>query len=130
MNHQKVNKTKRFEIRLKEADHQRLIALYQKSTCRSLASFSSMVVFNQPVTLLTRNASMDDLMAELIALRREFSAAENTFRDLVQKLDGLDQGPENLHWLLRIDSHQTTFLEKMEEINLKIAQLSDLWLQL
>jgi hypothetical protein len=49
--------------------HKRMLA----TTCRSKSEFVRKVLFNKPVRVLIRNESIDDMIEELISLRRELA---------------------------------------------------------
>ena len=72
---------------------------------------------------------MDDLMAELILLKNELSAIGNNFNQLVKRLHIMDDKQDLNSWLLLNEKHKENFFTKVEEINQKITQLSDQWLQ-
>ena len=72
---------------------------------------------------------MDDLMAELILLKNELSAIGNNFNQLVKRLHIMDNKQDLNSWLLLNEKHKENFFTKVEEINQKITQLSDQWLQ-
>ena len=72
---------------------------------------------------------MDDLMAELILLKNELSAIGNNFNQVVKRLHTMDDKQDLQSWLLLNEKHKENFFKKVEEINQKITQLSDQWLQ-
>ena len=72
---------------------------------------------------------MDDLMTELILLKNELSAIGNNFNQVVKRLHTMDDKQDLQSWLLLNEKHKENFFKKVEEINQKITQLSDQWLQ-
>src|ERR1700733_7193519 len=53
--------------------HQRMLA----TTCRSKSEFVRKVLFKKPVRVLIRNETIDDMIEELVCLRRELATLPN-----------------------------------------------------
>ena len=68
-------------------------------------------------------------MTELVRLRNELSAIGNNFNQLVKRLHTASQFQDIKALALRCKDDQEKFTEKVKEINLKIAEMSDKWLQ-
>jgi hypothetical protein len=68
-------------------------------------------------------------MTEMIRLRNELNAIGNNFNQAVKKLHTLNRLTEFKTWLILNENNQKILLEKVEEIKLKINQISDKWLQ-
>ena len=87
------------------------------------------MLLGKPVTVYTRDQSVDELMAELVRLRNELSAIGSNFNQLVKRLHTASHFQEIKTLALQTESDQKKFLEKTNEINLKIAEMSDKWWQ-
>ena len=81
------------------------------------------------MTVNHRNASLDELMTELIRLRNELTAAGNNFNQAVKKLNSLSQISQFRDWLIAYDSDKKKLLDQIEEIKNHIAETSKKWLQ-
>ena len=81
------------------------------------------------ITVYTRSESMDDLMTELILLKNELSAIGNNFNQAVKRLHSMGDKQDLNFWLILNEKDKENFFKKVEEINQKITQLSDQWLQ-
>ena len=129
MSETKNNHSKWLHIRLKEDELTRINKKFSSSTCRKLSEYARRVLLDKIITVYTRSESMDDLMAELILLKNELSAIGNNFNQLVKRLHIMDDKQDLNSWLLLNEKHKENFFTKVEEINQKITQLSDQWLQ-
>jgi uncharacterized protein YggL (DUF469 family) len=129
MKDQKKNRTQWLHIRLTEEEHKKINAQFEKTTCRNLCEYARKILFTKPTTVLQRNESLDDFMAEMIALRNELSSIGSNFNQAVQKLHTLDHVPELKIWLRLNEGLQESFIHKTEQIKNKINQMSDQWLQ-
>ena len=129
MSKSKNNLSKRIYVRLKENDfhvlHKRLAA----TTCRKLSEYARLVLLNRPVTIKQRDQSLDDFMTEMIKLRNELNKVGNNFNQSVKKLHTLEQIFEFKSWLITNETDKKMLFEKIDEIKLKISQISDKWLQ-
>jgi hypothetical protein len=123
------NRCKWLHIRLKEDELSKINKKFSASTCRKLSEYARRVLLDKVITVYTRSESMDDLMTELILLKNELSAIGNNFNQVVKRLHTMDDKQDLQSWLLLNEKHKENFFKKVEEINQKITQLSDQWLQ-
>jgi hypothetical protein len=102
---------------------------WKKSTIRERSEYIRRILFGKAVTVYTRNQSLDELMAELILLRKELNAIGLNFNQAAHRLDTLDHLPQMRHWLQTFESDRDMFFAKVEEIKLKVNSISEQWLQ-
>ena len=129
MKSDKINLTRKVTVRFKPAEYNKVHAAFKATTKRKLSEYIRYVLLDKPVTVYTRNKSMDDFMEEMILLRNELSAIGNNFNQTVKRLHTLDRFPEIKSWALHNEKSKENFMQKIEEINQHIAQFSDKWLQ-
>ena len=58
-----------------------------------------------------------------------FNAIGNNYNQVVKKLHSLDHGPEIKTWAILNESAKKMFQKKVEEIQEKMDQIYQLWLQ-
>ena len=103
---------------------------WKQSTIIKLSEYLRRMLFGKPVTYYTRNKSLDELMAELIPLRRELNALVLNFNQAAQRLDALEHLPHaEQHRLREFERDKTLLISKVEEIKIKINLISTQWLQ-
>ncbi len=129
MSEQTNNRVKWVHIRLTGAEYQRINSGFQQSTKRKLSQYVRSILLDKPITVYTRNRSYDDFVAEIILLRNELNAIGNNFNQSVKKLHTMHHEAEIKAWALMNENSKQLFFKKVEEINLKIAQISDKWSQ-
>ena len=125
----KNNLTKRIYIRLKPSDFNIIHKRFSASTYRKLSEYTRDVLLNRPVTIKQRNQSLDDFMTEMIRLRNELNKIGNNFNQSVKKLYTLRQINEFKTWLVLNENDKKILIEKVNEIKLKISQISEEWLR-
>lgn len=126
---EKKNLTRKVTVRFKPDEYNKVNASFKRTTKKRLSEYIRYVLLDKPVTVYTRNQSADELMQELVRLRNELSAIGSNFNQLVKRLHTASHFPEIRQLTLSAEVAQKIFLEKCDEINLKIAEMSDKWLQ-
>jgi MobC-like protein len=121
------NRTKIITLRLAPAEYEQLKKKFKTTTCRKLSEYIRKVLLTGKVTVLTRNQSLDDFMAEMIALRNELSALGNNYNQAVHKLHILNNLPELREWVLKHYVSHEIFINKVEEIKKRINQFAEKW---
>ena len=123
MKEAKKVRSKWLTIRLNEDEEKKLNRLFEKTTSGNLSEYGRDVLLQNPVTILHRNQSADEFLAEMIQLKNELNAIGNNFNQVVKKLHTLDHIPEFRTWVLLNESAKKTFFKKVEEIKEKLNQI-------
>jgi len=125
MKSEQVNLTRKITIRLKQTEYNKLDWEFKKTTKRKLSEYLRYVLLEKPVTVYTRNQSLDEFMNELKLLRNELSAIGNNYN----QTNSLRHISEIKFWAILNEKNRREFMEKIAEINFRIAKFSDKWLQ-
>jgi len=126
---QKTNRSKLLQVRLTPKELEKINHAFSHSTTRKLSDFVRKKLLDKPITVYTRNQSLDDFMAEMILLRGELNAIGNNYNQVVKRLHSLQQLTEIKSWLILNESSKQILLKKVEEIKVKINQINEQWLQ-
>ena len=129
MKDQKNNRNRLVGVRFSMEEYASLKSKFQSTTSRQLSDYIRRVLLNKKVTVFTRNKSLDEFMAEMMALRKELNALGNNFNQVVKRLHSLQHFEEVKAWLIINESTKQILLRKVEEIKSKINQFSDKWSQ-
>jgi len=116
-------------VRFKQAEYNIINASFKKTTKRKLSEYIRFVLLEKPVTVYTRDQSIDDLMAQLVLLKNELSAIGSNFNQAVKRLHIMDKPAELKPWILVNEKHKENFFSKVIEINQKISEIASVWLQ-
>lgn len=122
-------RSKWLTIRLSEEEEKRLQKFQKRTTTASLSEYARSVLLKEPVTILFRNQTADEFLAEMILLKNELNAIGNNFNQAVHKLHTLDNIPEIKAWAILNETGKKSFLKKVEEINQRLHQIYELWSQ-
>lgn len=115
--------------RLTEDEYKVIEKGWKNSTCVKISDYLRRVVFNRPVVKTYRNKSVDDLMEELVLLRRELNRIGVNFNQSVKRLHTLRDLPEFKRWLLTNEVEKKTLANKLDEIKNHIKKMAQSWLQ-
>jgi hypothetical protein len=123
------NRIKWLHLRLTEQEYKKIHLGFSRSTKRKISEYVRSILLDKPITVYTRNQSFDDFVAEMILLRNELKAIGNNLNQSVKRLHVMHHDVEIKSWALLHEKNKQLYFKKVEEINLKIAQMSDKWSQ-
>ena len=86
-------------VRMNQEEFDKLETNRKKTTERSNSDYIRKVATDQPVKILSRNASQDALANEIIRLRKELNAVGQNLNQAVRKLHTLKMIPEFRTWI-------------------------------
>jgi uncharacterized protein YgfB (UPF0149 family) len=123
------NRSRIIGIRLTPQEYTEISSRFKATTSRKLSDYLRHVLLNGSVTIRTRDQSLDDFMALLIDLRKEFNAAGNNLNQSVKKLHSFRDNKELLPWIIAHEVHVKAIFKNTDEIKGRINQFADLWLR-
>lgn len=129
MKEEKINRTKLLQVRLTIKEVTQINDAFSKSIYRKLSDYARKKLLDKPVSIYTRNQSLDDFMAEMIKLREELNAIGINYNQVVKRLHTLHHFDEIKSWLAHNESSRQFLFKKIDEIKCKMAQINDQWLQ-
>ncbi len=129
MEEENKNRTRWLHLRLTSSEYETLQKQFGKSTCRKLSDYARKNLLQKPVVLKYRNESLDELMSELILLRKDLNGIGNNFNQVVKKLHTLVQISEFKHWIMVYEIEKKVLFNSINQIKKHIENLSKKWLQ-
>lgn len=125
----KENRKRIVGMRFTTKEYEQIEKKWRDSTCRKLSEYLRKIIFNKPIVATYRNKSLDDLMTEMIQLKKELNGIGNNFNQAVKKLHTLHQIGEFKQWLEVYESEKNVLLNKVEEIKNITGKIGEQWLQ-
>ncbi|MEO9022934.1 MAG: hypothetical protein ABI237_10990 [Ginsengibacter sp.] len=126
---EKINRARKVTIRFTDAEYNKIELSFKATTKRKLSEYLRYVLLDKPVTVYTRDQSLDHIAVALSLLKSELSAIGNNFNQAVKRLHTMNKIPEIKSWAEWNEKNRMLFMQKTEEINQKIAQLVQQWWQ-
>lgn len=124
-----TNKTKWLHVRLSEDEYSNISEQFKQTTCRKLSEYIRNKLLQKHITTYYRNKSLDDVMAELIPLRKSLFALSNNFNQAVHKLNAMQPSEYAERWIKSFEQSQINVLQQVEEANNTIKKIAGSWLQ-
>lgn len=116
-------------LRLTGSEYAELEKSWKGSTVRKLSEYVRRLLFGKSLTVYTRNKSVDELIAELVVLRRELNAIGVNFNQAVHRLNMLDHSPQMEVWVQSFERDKRRFFSAVESIQARMKLISSSWLQ-
>jgi hypothetical protein len=116
-------------VRLSDIEHAELQRHFTNSTCRGLSDYVRKLILSKPINVKYRNASVDDFLADMLALKKELNALGNNFNQSVHKLHTLDHVPEIHQWAMTNERSKEALFQKIDQILNRVNELHKLWFQ-
>lgn len=123
------NRKRRIYVRLTDKEFTILENQLKVTTCNKLSDYVRRCLFNKPITTITRDASVDDLILQLSHLNRELNAIGNNFNQLVKRVNTSPQFTDAKGLLALFESQKKTMFAKIDEVKEQLQKLAERWLQ-
>jgi hypothetical protein len=116
-------------LRLTDQEKIQIHKAFLKTTQRRISDYARNILLGKPMIANYRNASMDEMMIELIALRKDLNGLANNFNQTVHKLHTLDHGYALEGLLNHYEKQRKVLFEKVENMRLMMNKIGKEWLR-
>ena len=117
------------KIRLKPSEQEALGKRLRKTTFQNLSEYARAMILGKPVMVLTRDKAMDDLLEELIFLRKELNAIGNNLNQAVKNINAAHGHADNRIWMSLLTVINAKLEPAITDIKNRLTQYADLWWQ-
>jgi len=129
MKTENTNRTRIIGLRLTPAEYEKIKKKWQATTSPKLSDYVRAMLFQKTLVGTYRNASLDEMMPEMIRLRTELNALGNNLNQAVKKLHSMQQIPNFRDYMIRFEIDRKILANKVEEIKNHIEKYAGLWLR-
>ncbi|WPU94830.1 hypothetical protein SNE25_04750 [Mucilaginibacter sabulilitoris] len=123
------NRSKWIKVRLKPSEEEAFSKDFKKSTFQNLSEYGRAMILGKPVTIVYRDKSMDEVLEELIQLRRELNFIGNNLNQAVKNINSAHGHPDTRLWMNLLTVINGKLEPSITEIKEHISRYSDLWSQ-
>ncbi|OAQ41981.1 mobilization protein [Pedobacter psychrophilus] len=116
-------------LRLSEVEKIQIHKAFLKTTQRRMSDYGRKILLGEPMIASYRNASMDELMNELIKLRKDLNGLANNFNQTVHKLHTLDHESSIQSLMNHYEIQRERLFNKVEEMRLMMNKIGSEWLR-
>lgn len=123
------NRSKWVKIRLKPTEQTLIERRYKKTTFQCMSEYARALLLGKPVVILNRDKSLDDLLEELMLLRKELNAIGNNLNQAVRNINSAHGAADIRLWenLLLVINNKLD--PSVTEIKDRINTYATLWSQ-
>lgn len=125
----KENRSRYLKVRLKPSELETLERLYKKTTFQTLSDYGRAMILGEPVIVIYRDRSTDELMEELALLRRELSAIGNNLNQAVRNINQQHGHVDSRLWMQLLTVINGKVEPAITQIRDRITETASLWLQ-
>lgn len=129
MEKKKNNRDQWLHLRLTIEEQQKIQEAFSKTTQRKISDYARKILLGRPMIATYRNASLDELMQELLLLRKDLNGLANNFNQAVHKLHTLEHDQEFKYWTSHYEKQREILFVKVEEMRELMAKIGAAWLQ-
>lgn len=122
-------RNKWLHLRLDEEEFKLLNDNFLKSDERKLSRYARKVFLAQPINVVHRNGSIDELMATLVRVQKDLNGLGNNYNQMVHKLHLLQTDAEVKAWIIAYESEKQKLFNCIAEIKKVIAEGAKKWLR-
>ncbi|AYL94208.1 plasmid mobilization protein [Mucilaginibacter celer] len=123
------NRCRWLNIRLKPEEYKTLETRLGKTTFQTMSEYHRALLMGKPVTVLTRDQSMDEVLQELVLLRKELNPIGNNLNQAVRNINAAHGFPDPRLWSTLLEVIHGKLEPAMSEIRDRMKNYADLWLQ-
>jgi len=123
------NRSKWIKVRLKPSEENALNKRYQKTTFQNLSEYGRAMILGQPVTIIHRDKSMDDMLEELILLRRELNFIGNNLNQAVKNINSAHGFSDTRLWMNLLAIINGKLEPSINQIKERMNNYAELWSQ-
>ena len=116
-------------FRLTGDEYDQLVLGWKRTTLKKLSAYIRKFLFGRVLTVRTRNASLDDFMAELVLLKKELNAIGVNVNQATHRLHTLDHMPQMQRWLVDWERDKGVLFGQIDLIKGALAKVEEQWLQ-
>lgn len=129
MDKQEENRSRRVITRFKPAEFQLLEGRFKKTTFRKLSEYTRNVLLEKNVTVTYRDKAMDDVLEELILLRKELNAIGNNLNQAVRNINSAHGSADTRLWINLLNIINSKLEPAVSEIKMRMNQYAAIWSQ-
>ena len=129
MENEDENRSRVLLTRLKPAEFKLLDSRFKKTRFRKLSEYIRSVLLEKPITVTYRDKSMDEVLEELILLRKELNAIGNNLNQAVRNINSAHGNADNSLWVSLLGIINSKLEPSIYQIKDRMNKYADIWSQ-
>ena len=129
MENEEENRSRILLTRLKPAEFTLLDNRFKKTRFRKLSEYIRSVLLEKPITVTYRDKSMDEVLEELILLRKELNAIGNNLNQVVRNINSAHGHADTRLWVNLLGVINSRLEPSIIQIKDRMNRYADIWSQ-
>ncbi|MHB8206288.1 plasmid mobilization protein [Mucilaginibacter sp.] len=129
MEEQEENRSRWLNIRLKPDEYKGLKKRFNKTTFQTMSEYHRALLLGNPVIVIHRDKSMDEVLEELILLRRELNFVGNNLNQAVRNINSAHGFSDTRLWMNLLTIINGKLEPSITQIKEGMNKYADLWSQ-
>ncbi len=127
MKNEDENRSRILLTRLKPAEFKLLDNRFKKTRFRKLSEYIRSVLLEKPVTVMYRDKSMDEVLEELILLRKELNSIGNNLNQTVRNINAAHGPADSRLWINLLGVINSKLEPSIGQIKERMNNYAELW---
>lgn len=127
MKNEDENRSRILLTRLKPAEFKLLDNRFKKTRFRKLSEYVRSVLLKKPVTVMYRDKSMDEVLEELILLRKELNSIGNNLNQTVRNINAAHGQADSRLWINLLGVINSKLEPSINQIKERMNNYAELW---
>jgi hypothetical protein len=123
------NRSKVLLTRLKPGEYEQLEKRFKKTRFRKLSEYARSILLEKPVTIVYRDKSMDEVLEEMVLLRRELSAIGSNLNQAMRNINSAHGSADTRLWMNLMSVINSKLEPSIEQIKTRMNEYADIWSQ-
>jgi len=123
------NRSKIFLTRLKPGEYEQLEKRFKKTRFRKISEYARSLLLEKPVTVFYRDKAMDEVLEELILLRRELNAIGNNLNQAMHHINSAHGNADGKLWMNLLSVINSKLEPSISQIKERMNQYAEIWSQ-
>ncbi|MFD2872048.1 hypothetical protein ACFS5N_06190 [Mucilaginibacter ximonensis] len=123
------NRSHRLIVRFKPTEFELIEKRFKKTLFRKLSEYTRNVLLEKTITVTYRDKAMDDILEELILLRRELNAVGNNLNQAMRNINATHGNADAKLWMNLLTTINSRVEPAINQIKEQMNKYADLWSQ-
>jgi hypothetical protein len=119
----------RLIVRFKPTEFELIEKRFKKTLFRKLSEYTRNVLLEKSITVTYRDKAMDDILEELILLRRELSAVGNNLNQAMRQINSMHGHTDSRLWMDLLSVINSKLEPSINQIKTQMNHYADIWSQ-
>ncbi|WP_316787729.1 plasmid mobilization protein [Pedobacter frigoris] len=129
MKRETENRSQWLHVRITKAEETIIKKAFGKTTEKKISDYIRKIILGKPMIGAVRNQTLQDILSELLALRKDLNGIANNYNQVVKKLHTMPKEKSLDQWILGFRLQEKNLVKSIETIRDYISKTAAEWLR-